>query len=362
MKNKTLILLCFISALPLCASEPASKEQLGLVVSAAIQGVPVMDKQGAALDRINLEGDEGLTSESYQELIDGYENAGKSFVLARAQSVDAKGRNYFHYYDAISLTNWVWGDNFWVKPIGSPKKNPNNNLPVINVSYFIYKKHGQGGPRFEYLGLNQDLFAANPSLIQACLQSWIYRFKKSPKDVLNVGIAISHDKRRFIVAKEFFNQANQVEAPLDVQRRAQLELGMMYYLGGNGVAQDFIQAIKFLDQANQVDAPLDVQRRSQLALGMIYRHGGKGVAENFVGAERFFNEANQADAPIYVQRYAQLWLGSMYRLGGNGVTQSLSKARRFLKQAIQAGAPIDVKKQAQKLLEKIQSKNQCAIQ
>jgi len=170
-----------------------------------------------------------------------------------------------------------------------------------------------------------------------------------------IGKWFERDKRCVICRTpipEYEIQAHNPDAPIDVQRRVQLRLGDMHFVGGNGIPKNYAAALPFLRQAsirdaNNPDAPVDVQRWAQLRLGEIYYFGGNGISQNFATALPFLTQANNPDAPTNVQRAAQLHLGDIHYLGGNGISQNYATALPFLMQANNPDALIDVQRWAQ---------------
>jgi len=130
-------------------------------------------------------------------------------------------------------------------------------------------------------------------------------------------------------------------------------------------AKDHKQAIRFLTQANRVDAPLSIQRRAQMLLGEIYteRNGPGHENQNFVTAEIFLKEAIKPGGRIIDQRRSQYLLGSIYFHGWwDIIARNKVEALLLLKEAIKDGADPDIRTLAQALLDKIHHPDMPALE
>ncbi len=244
-------------------------------------------------------------------------------MLARVESRNPQDQqcSFVHYYDAIAITQWVYGDNFFVQRKNSLANVPDNRMPVNRIGYFLYNQEHN---RFDYIGSSNDLFSAHPphnllnapyGLIEPLVNHFIYSNKKKYEKMLNAGMIFCSGSQanrlhpNHSIAVRFLQNASQADAPIEVQRRAQFALGLMYYQGGNGIDSNYAMAIKFLHEACQVDAPIEMQRRAQFMLGIEYIMWAEMVIDrNYATAVQFLNNANQADAPAHVRAGAHYLL------------------------------------------------------
>ena len=108
-------------------------------------------------------------------------------------------------------------------------------------------------------------------------------------------------------------------------RRATRQLAEMYYVGRDGVEQNFSEAARWYEKlAKQGDA------RAQTSLGLMYARG-YGVAKNLETARRWWSFAASQNDPG-----AQYNLGVIYSTG-EGVAQDPVQAAQWLTKAAQRG-------------------------
>jgi len=108
-------------------------------------------------------------------------------------------------------------------------------------------------------------------------------------------------------------------------KRATRQVADAYYIGKDGVEQDFAEAARWYHMlAKQGDV------RAQTTLGLMYARG-YGVKKNPQAALRWWSFAAAANDPG-----AQYSLGTLYLLG-EGVQQDFVQAARWFRQAAQKG-------------------------
>jgi TPR repeat protein len=108
-------------------------------------------------------------------------------------------------------------------------------------------------------------------------------------------------------------------------KSATRQLAEMYYVGRDGVGQDFGEAARWYERlAKQGDA------RAQSSLGLMYARG-YGVPRNLDTARRWWSFAAAQNDPA-----AQYNLGVIYATG-EGVPQDYAQAAHWLRQAAQRG-------------------------
>lgn len=108
-------------------------------------------------------------------------------------------------------------------------------------------------------------------------------------------------------------------------KSATRQLAEMYYVGRDGVAQDFAEAARWYERlAKQGDA------RAQSSLGLMYARG-YGVPKNLEAARRWWSFAAAQNDPG-----AQYNLGVIYATG-EGVAQDYAQAAHWLGQAARRG-------------------------
>lgn len=108
-------------------------------------------------------------------------------------------------------------------------------------------------------------------------------------------------------------------------KSATRQLAETYYLGRNGVEQNFSEAVRwYLKLAQQGDV------RAQTTVGLMYLRG-YGVPRDPVAAHHWWSFAAAANDPG-----AQYDLGTLYLLG-EGVQQDYAQAARWYQQAAQRG-------------------------
>ena len=109
------------------------------------------------------------------------------------------------------------------------------------------------------------------------------------------------------------------------ERGATRQLAEMYYVGKDGVEQDFAEAARWYEKlAKQGD------RRAQTTLGLMYARG-YGVEKNLETARKWWTfAATQGDAG------AQYNLGTLY-FQGEGVTQNYAQAAEWYRKAANVG-------------------------
>ncbi|MCC7484366.1 MAG: sel1 repeat family protein [Burkholderiales bacterium] len=109
------------------------------------------------------------------------------------------------------------------------------------------------------------------------------------------------------------------------ERNATRQVAEAYYLGRDGVTQDFVEAARWYHRlAKQGDV------RAQTTLGLMYARG-YGVGKDLQAAHRWWSYAAAANDPG-----AQYSLGTLYLLG-EGVQQDYARAARWYRQAAQRG-------------------------
>ena len=278
--------------------------------SSSKEEVPVIGHDGKTLYRLDLSDEDPLSLLSYKELIEELEKKHISFILARVET--KKGNEtFFHYFDAVGLNKWVYGDNFLIRPVGKPKKNPVNNLEVGNITYYKYIPTTHNAPsQFTYLGSKQDLLSTYPSipLIQGFLQILVDRDLRDKEIVLQ-----------------------------DV-----LQKGRMLYKG-KGVSKNFKKAIPFLERASQDDVPLAIQKEALHWLGLMYVEGGKGIAKDWQKAEQNFTTRialgfdDKNSEEIEQHKDALHWLGVMYVEGDNSIAKDWQKMEQNFTKRIALG-------------------------
>jgi uncharacterized protein len=108
-------------------------------------------------------------------------------------------------------------------------------------------------------------------------------------------------------------------------KSATRQLAEIYYVGRDGVGQDFVEAARWYERlAKQGDA------RAQSSLGLMYARG-YGVPKNLETARRWWSFAAAQNDPA-----AQYNLGVIYATG-EGVPQDYAQAAHWLRQAAQRG-------------------------
>ncbi|MDR3550582.1 MAG: RING finger domain-containing protein [Candidatus Babeliales bacterium] len=309
MRNKSLILVCLMSALSLVASAPRTEQELRQELREAGLARTQGSQRGNAATATPIE--EELEQEQEETCVICYEvlhTESKPIKTLDCQSRNPQALD--HTFHTACIDEWLERDPRC--PVCRTAVLPNAPVPHVPIDV----------QRGEQLRLGE-----------------LYTYG-------NNGIA-----RDFVQARTFLNQANQEDAPINVQRRAQTRLGDLYRLGGNGIVQDFAQARIFYNQANQVDAPVEVRGHAQLGLGDIYRVGGDGIDRDFAQARIFYNQANNDNLSMDMRSEAQLRLGDIYREGGNGIDRDSAQARIFYNQANNNPyAPIWVQRQAESRL------------
>jgi len=109
---------------------------------------------------------------------------------------------------------------------------------------------------------------------------------------------------------------------------AQYQLAMMYE-NGEGVTKDYKQMIKWLIKAAKNDS-----KKAQLNLGVIYYHGDKGVLKDYKEAVKWFEKAAESEDSLFesFNTWAQEKLAGMY-YRGEGVLKDYKKAEKYYRKA-----------------------------
>ncbi|MDR1276015.1 MAG: DUF2628 domain-containing protein [Candidatus Accumulibacter sp.] len=125
--------------------------------------------------------------------------------------------------------------------------------------------------------------------------------------------------------KEQFDPEQIRKAAEQGDAAAQTRLGLMYYLGGEGVPEDVVQAAEWLNRAAEQG-----HAAAQFSLGTMYATG-VGVAKNNRKAFEWIQKAAEQGYAM-----AQVNLGAMYSLG-HGVAKSDRKAFEWWQKAAEQG-------------------------
>jgi len=365
--NNFLKLLAFSMLLVRC-SVMYCAAQAELVVQAA-QAVPAIIAQVHCADGIDLpldlNEDEGLTGNSFSELIDAKRQAGEDYLLALVTTQE--GDSIFkHFYDANALNVWLFkvpghpGEYRLIKGfdyrviVNKPAfRNPRNNLMIsAPIEYFVFLSVDAGFRHFcfsDQLG-NDSIFSqfyANQDFNRAHKLGAYYEvaYMCSAPD------SVDRNGNKAVACYNFV--ISQEDTSPNLKRRAQNNLGVLYLHGRGEIVKDYARALEYFSSLADQDEDYLLKRIAQFVLGFIYRKGGYGVVRDYARAVAYFNLVANQNEDLSDKRKAQFYLGDIYMEGGDGVVQDYDQAEAYLRPVAEQNDDIEWRDAARDKLEEI---------